>query len=533
MTEPSPGPEKPASPSGSSDLLGRTILCFLILWIPVYSLASIHGDVFSPLPIVYSAGVFAVPALLCAAALGGVERRRRAVLLGVLVAFFLDLQMPGIGSLALVAVAVGLGALFWVLRENVLRILLATFATVLASMVLFPGTRAVPAADRADDVATSEATDVGRGLYLHLLLDEFAGPSGMPMDFEATAAQRTRLVEFMAAYGFSVAEGSRATYYSSVDSISDVLNFGTLDPENPIYSGKHPYVLEQNAYFERLGDVRGALRVVQSDYMDFCTHAPVELAACRTYRHDGMGWIDGDAWDATSKTRILLGIYGNRQGWIEFVMKRVRRTHRALANAGLELPTILAWNGTLAPLNGMEALEQLERDVLAGPADATWFAHLLVPHSPYVFEASCEIRRDPYRWLSNHPRYLKNNDEAGRAIRYAQYAEQMACTLDRLAGFFDALDRAGRLENATILVQGDHGSRISLVPLRDVDREDETVPHARDVYDAIFAIRSPLTRDLPIDAKASLPSLLDGTSLSVLAPDSDEAAGRVAGTDPP
>ena len=94
--------------SRRSDWIGRFAVCFLLLWIPIYSIASIHGGVFSPLPLFYSALVFAIPAALVATALGGVERKRRAAGLGALMAFFLDLQMPGIGSLALVGVVVAL-----------------------------------------------------------------------------------------------------------------------------------------------------------------------------------------------------------------------------------------------------------------------------------------------------------------------------------------------------------------------------------------------------------------------------------------
>ncbi|MBB82430.1 MAG: hypothetical protein CL931_01300 [Deltaproteobacteria bacterium] len=513
--------EGPASSEASqtttperSDLLGRFALCFLLLWIPVYSLASIHGDVFSGLPLVYSALVFAAPAGLLSFALGSAGRRRRAGLLGILVAFFLDLQIPGLGSLLLVFVALALGGLFWVLRENLLRILLPTFATILLSMAVFPGAPALPEDDA--HAASPAASPTERGLYVHLLLDELSGPHGLPPDLAAPAAGRTQLIDFMERYGFAIAEESSSTYSSSVDSISDLLNFGTLDPDKPVYTGKHPYLLERNAYFERLGNARGPLRVVQSDYMDFCRGAPTPLASCRTYRHDGLSWLAEEPWTAGQKTKLLLGIYGNRPGWIEFVVKRVRRGRRSLSNQGLTFPTVLDWNGTLAPLNGMQALDRLSEELVAGPADATWFAHLLIPHSPYVFDSRCELRPDPFRWLSNFPRYLRSNDEAGRQTRYAQYTEQLTCTLDRLAHLLDRLDSADRLESATIVIQGDHGTRISLLALRDVDRERSSAQEIHDVYGAIFALRSPAEVDLPSGSQASLPNLLERASRNVM-----------------
>ena len=52
------------------------------------------------------------------------------------------------------------------------------------------------------------------------------------------------------------------------------------------------------------------------------------------------------------------------------------------------------------------------------------------------------------------------------------------------------------------MIQGDHGTRISLLALRDVDRERSSAQQIHDVYGALFALRSPAEVDLPSGSRA-------------------------------
>ncbi len=93
------------------------------------------------------------------------------------------------------------------------------------------------------------------------------------------------------------------------------------------------------------------------------------------------------------------------------------------------------------------------------------FAHFLMPHYSYVYDPSCNLKQDVSTW---HRRYITYsttgavNTPGSRRERYEAYFDQVRCAYELLAGFFDELKQAGIYDDATIIVHGDHGSRIGI-----------------------------------------------------------------------
>jgi arylsulfatase A-like enzyme len=115
----------------------------------------------------------------------------------------------------------------------------------------------------------------------------------------------------------------------------------------------------------------------------------------------------------------------------------------------------------------------------------------LIPHGPYAYDRECRLRLDVNSWLSNRPPFRRENSESEWQLSYAAYFEQLRCMQAKLQQLFDGLRAAGRFDDATIIVHGDHGSRIHRVAAR-AENLDRLEP--RDYLDGfatLFAAKAP------------------------------------------
>jgi hypothetical protein len=130
----------------------------------------------------------------------------------------------------------------------------------------------------------------------------------------------------------------------------------------------------------------------------------------------------------------------------------------------------------------------------AGPGTFV-FAHFLLPHYPYVYDANCEQRMES-KWLTrsdydraNVPGGIMNVPD-GRAERYRVYFPQLHCAQKKIDGLIAAIPPSLR-QDAIIIVQGDHGSRISLVDPTSKANVKLAASDYADAFSTLFAVRAP------------------------------------------
>jgi len=105
-------------------------------------------------------------------------------------------------------------------------------------------------------------------------------------------------------------------------------------------------------------------------------------------------------------------------------------------------------------------LPKLAADVQTHPGDA-FFAHVLIPHSPFVFTEDCSIdyqSESNTRWA-----YVLGNsadDADSLNKRYEKYIAQSRCAIKLLGQLFETLISNQLFDNATIVIHGDHGSSV-------------------------------------------------------------------------
>ena len=133
-----------------------------------------------------------------------------------------------------------------------------------------------------------------------------------------------------------------------------------------------------------------------------------------------------------------------------------------------------------------------------------FFAHVILPHNPYVYDEECEVRPARlWRFSRNHwnESRHKNSPEL-RRIRYADYLAQVACVGVMIDGLLAALEDAGVLKDVMIVFHGDHGSRVNLVdPAVEGDKSYGSARDYVDQYSTLFAVRLPHGKNAGYDNK--------------------------------
>jgi hypothetical protein len=468
---------------------------FAILFAPFYIF---YGDRLQPIPL-SSLAIAAFYFALASAVLVLLIRRTQGFLatavFTVSIVLFLDIQYDRFGGLPLLAAALLVAAALWFLRNHAGLILAVVFMTMLAAsiaVVTFKlGSSAPDLIASGSGVGTVGQGPDERPVIVHLILDEHAGIAGIPPNVPGGSELRQSLQDLYQSNGFRLFGNAVSEYVSSKNSISGILNFSSGTQPEQWYHGKKPYVLGASAYFDLLNESGYELSVYQSSYMDFCTEFPEIVSRCHTYRYDGAGWLKDSQLTDREKFLALFGMYMSRSKIFEAVSKLYSRVSRAVRPLGLRLPPLAAWNGSAASLSSLAVFDALIDEISQGPGGRVYFAHILLPHGPYVFDSDCRLQPDISEWMGNVPLHSKFNTEESRERRYARYFEQIACVHSKLETLFDRMKATGRFAEATIVIHGDHGSRIYVTEPKSRNAESLAPRDYLDSFSTLFAVKTP------------------------------------------
>jgi hypothetical protein len=131
---------------------------------------------------------------------------------------------------------------------------------------------------------------------------------------------------------------------------------------------------------------------------------------------------------------------------------------------------------------------------------------VLLPHYPYVFTADCDLK--PTAEWKNRNADPDPDTPDTRADRYRLYMQQVQCSQRLLFKFMDALGQNEWFREATVLVHGDHGSRISLQGETGADGVGELAQsNDRDWHGSLIALRHPGSAGARIDRPVVLDEL--------------------------
>jgi hypothetical protein len=441
-------------------------------------------------------GILRGEALLCLAgaavvsALLSIIARRwpvcRPFLLAGVIAFFFDVQFDEAWRprhLALMFPVLSL--LLWYTRAHAPQVLMAVGATMFVSTLVLP-------ADRQQSPQREEAVQRSGNLpfTLHIILDEHIGVEGLPPDADSQELARD-LRAFFHKNEFMLFGGAYSSYFNTVRSLSHQFNFadGTHNPD--LYeksTAGFTWRLTRNQHLSELIRKGYAVRVYQSNHVNVCGDAALPLV-CDTYNYTGISALMTAPLSVVEKAFVLASIFVTRTAPYQEFTKHYVSASRRLLGRGIVLPV---WNGleqSVGPLITAATMATVKERLAAARPDQYVLAHLLIPHSPYVYDAECNIL-PPWQWLGRSAPAGFSNTDDGRKVRYRMYVAQARCTTEKLQELLDAIPLEVSRE-AVVILQGDHGSRITTAEPSASSFGQLTARDYIDGYSTLFAVRAP------------------------------------------
>jgi len=419
-----------------------------------------------------------------------------------LITLFIDTEfqtMVEINKYSLLAVFLGIFVLFLKWQENSYHIMTVVFSTCLVSTLTLPilmrSEAEVPFA-----VSTANAAHHPLPRIIHLILDEHVGVEGIPTGLESGQAIKDKILGFYQQYGFYVYGKAFSHYASTYNAVPNALNFSAEAENRPFLTGTHfPFKLQSNKYFTILSQRHYQVNVHGSGTIDFCPGNPILVHSCHEYAGLATGVIADLNLPVADQLRVIFAGYLNRSIRYQRIRSFYQSMQPRLISQGIPLPA-WTWDTYVVPYaaNTMAALAHLSEDILAMPPGSVMFAHLLLPHFPYVYKEDCsthaslqEFKSRTLTFEGTHQMNGYDNTIKSREERYRLYFQQLQCLYVRLEELFQRMQAAGIFEDSIIILHGDHGSRIGL---HDAYFENFDVLSKEDYTDAfstLFAVKLP------------------------------------------
>lgn len=417
------------------------------------------------------------------------------LLLGLLVIAFFDVRFLVISHFVLAVARISplaspallllaFFAFMWLafaVRSELGRIVSAAWAVILLTTILLPAGRIAAGAI----MESPDANRLNLPPILHLVLDEQIGVEGIPTGVPGGADLQRDLTSLLLKNGFSVYRNAFSHYSESQFSLASLLNGEVFDSSvEYIRSEPTGYSIRRNDWLRSLAEDGYAIRVYQSGWIDFCSADGFRPEYCFVYPANSVGSLLEFDLGTFDKARLIL--------------PRVFKG---------SIDIFPFHEPQLSSLSTLRTLEKIGRDIRDGAKGTVFFAHLLLPHYSYVFDAQCRVRENIASWANVgdlSPAYSEFNTERERTEKYLLYFQQVRCLMKKLDNLFEQMKEDGLLERATIVVHGDHGSRLATKSFRLIDPAELTTRDMIDHFSTLFAIRLPDNPGGCISEKASI-----------------------------
>jgi len=413
-----------------------------------------------------------------------------SALIATLVLFLiLDLYLMDVVDALIGAIDFGLLALLcWLLRARIVFILGIGSLAFAVSVALTAQPLDPPEWSMAQ--ATKPHSELPP--VVHVILDEHCGTDCFPAEVMSDSARATAQQAYVNR-GFAVWTGVMSTDHASRLSLTAMMNPSTASPETlqGRSSGGFEYALTKNEYFEQMTSAGYRIRVLQNSYLNFCPPLQPENIECRTYQHNSAGILRYLDLSLNERFVLLAGLadWSAQHGNDTIVYRQLLNTRLGVA--------VKHWQTTnahrrLQPLVAQRALARVASDLATASPGNVYVAHLLIPHQPYIFDENCQVLTVE-KWTDlQEPSTLIT--ESSRRERYFRYKAQVTCTDQMVTALLDGLAANEHLQNAIIILHGDHGSRIGPTLYSRISPQYEPSDHKRDFYSAFFAVHLPAGR---------------------------------------
>lgn len=403
---------------------------------------------------------------------------------------------PLLSGYLLVAIA----SICWLFRTHVVLILGAGCLAMLGSSAAIGLVRGL----QLQPPPQSYAGTVDRPSVVHLILDEHGGPGSLPSDM-FSPEEIGRATASFSRHGFRLFTNARSTQRWTQESLASAMNGDVTPPEGSLLHGRPEHRMTRNRYLERFVDSGYRARVIQTSFLDLCSRRVRQGGNCFSYPHYTAGVLHDLDLPAGDRALVLASLADRalRTTYRNFLYQTFRDSDNGAA-FGRWLRKHAQWR--LQGLVSARVLPFIADELAALPRGVVYVAHLLLPHHPYVFDGQCRVT-PMSTWIE--PDFLLTPYTASlRAARYRLYYEQMLCTNDMLGELISVIDGNPALRDATVIVHGDHGSRLAPTVYSQLSTSYDQASYDSDWLGTLFAVRKPGWDAGLDDRQANLTELL-------------------------
>ena len=421
------------------------------------------------------------------------------VVLFSLIMLFINIQYSSIEPGIFGCILGSLGILLLVLKEKSLPVATAIFATIfLVSTVQFGFSKDVQAVEFG--VSSSETQPVPFSRIIHLILDEHIGLEGIPLDISGGTELKARLLQFYQHYGFLTFGGAYSHYFYTENSVSNLVNFTSSAKHRKYFKEEGgPNTLLNNRYFEALSQAGYRLNVLWGHHIDYCSQSSAAIDQCIQIPANGLQLTQDVQMKTLDRVQLIFAAYLSRSSIYTHAKDYYLRSQDQLLAYGIALPSGSWDRHKVTTLPYLHALDRLWDNIVKLPPGNALFAHLLIPHAPYLTNVDCSIKTSIDEWkyeslMFRHDALYGQKDAntvGSRKEHYQQYFKQVECLYTRLEDLFERMQASGIWENSLIIIHGDHGSRI-VRTYPDIQNEMQlSEADMLDGFSTLFALKRP------------------------------------------
>lgn len=326
---------------------------------------------------------------------------------------------------------------------------------------------------------------------VYIILDEHAGIEAIPTDINSGTELKEKLKLFYLKAGFQLFGNAYSHYPSTYNSIPNLLNFTSVPMDDYYFTNPGHRNLLQNQFFTLLTNKGYKIHIYQPDFINYCNSNNAKVSYCYTYPSLSMRMLAQSSLDTESKFIWLLRDYLLQSSIYQSVMYFYECQLRPILQIiNLPAPDWTWYQARVSTLPTLTVMHDLKADILHNSSGTIYFAHIFLPHNPYVYDQDCNL--NPVEsWLIGHGPPPIINTATTREHRYSIYDAQVGCVTKQLQEIFSAMQTAGIYDKSIIIIHGDHGARIALHRPMVNDQGVLTQQDFHDYYITLFAAKVP------------------------------------------
>jgi hypothetical protein len=350
------------------------------------------------------------------------------------------------------------------------------------------------------DNSKSNSSDLSP--IIHIILDEHASIGSLERANDDAMQVADRIKKTLIGRSFELHGNVFSQYTRTWNALPNLFNFDNSAKDNSYFIKPEIRDLYENKLFKRVSDKGYQINVFQSDFLNYCADREL-VSRCYTYNSTSTKYLHDQALPYYKKSIIIFANTTYKSN----IINTLRRKYFQYAYQANDPDHEFGWPGVknMVAVASYSAAQDYQDYLRTHNLEGQYvLLHLLLPHYTYTYKNDCTLEHDLSHWYGTRHEFVEPpavNSEQSRSRRYLQYAKQVGCTWNIVEKILVSLEA---YPDATIVIHGDHGSRLFKYVPSVENTELLTKSDYEDGYFTLFAVKSPNGKSGYVDNKMSL-----------------------------